>query len=193
MQHIVMLLSHSGEYPCEYKYLKFSTNTPKIIWLTWRNTEKMRHYTWLRMLANVIRMPLRILRMPLRCLRCLRCLHTPYEWNDYTTHAWRIAYKRLDNVTKHGRVSQVTWTCSDNMVTGAPRNCKFSINMVNSLCCSHTVANGLTNVLRSLQMPCHHFKCLAIQMPCHQYEWLTIAYENVAKTMRICYSPGTCS
>ena len=32
---------------------------------------------------------------------------------------------------------------------------------------------NLTNVLRS------------IQMPCHQYEWLAIAYETVEKTMRI--------
>jgi hypothetical protein len=27
------------------------------------------------------------------------CLWTPYTWNDYTTHAWRIAYKHLSNVS----------------------------------------------------------------------------------------------
>jgi hypothetical protein len=66
------------------------------------------------------------------------------------------------------------------------RNGKFSLNMVNASCCSPTVtnivANGHTITTNALQ---------SLQMPCHQYEWLTIAYDNVAKTMRICYSPGT--
>jgi hypothetical protein len=90
----------------------------------------------------------------------------------------------------NSRVSQVTWTCSQNMATRDPSICKFSLNMVNSSYCYHTVANmvanWLTHVLRSLQMPCHHYKCLAIT----KIEWLTIAYENVAKTMRIWYSRG---
>jgi hypothetical protein len=47
----VMLLSNSCEYPCEYENLKFAANSQTIIWLALRNTEEMRHYTWLRMLA----------------------------------------------------------------------------------------------------------------------------------------------
>jgi hypothetical protein len=117
---------------------------------------KIRPYKWFRMLVNVLRMPRQF----------YECLRMPYERNKCTTHAWRIAYKLLDNSTNHGRVSQITWTCSQHMVTWAPRNCKFSLNMVNSPWCSHTVANmvanGLTHILRSLQMPCHHYTCLAI-------------------------------
>ena len=36
----VMLLSHLGEYPCEYENLKFVAESPKMIWLIGRNTEK---------------------------------------------------------------------------------------------------------------------------------------------------------
>jgi hypothetical protein len=32
--------------------------------------------------------------------KCLcECLWTPYKWNDYTSHAWRIAYKHFSNVS----------------------------------------------------------------------------------------------
>ncbi len=35
-----MLLSHSGEYGGEYENLKFAPNSPKMIRLAWRNTDK---------------------------------------------------------------------------------------------------------------------------------------------------------
>jgi hypothetical protein len=34
----LILLSHSGEYPCECGNLKFAANSPKMNRLAWRNT-----------------------------------------------------------------------------------------------------------------------------------------------------------
>jgi hypothetical protein len=74
-------------------------------WYDWPGEilNKIRPYKWLRMLANVLRMPLRMLRMVTIALRMKR-LHN--------ANVWQTAYTHLDNVTKHGRVSNVTWTCS---------------------------------------------------------------------------------
>ena len=47
-----MPLSHCEEYSCEYKNLKFATNSPKIIRLVWRNTEGIEA---LRMFAKFLR------------------------------------------------------------------------------------------------------------------------------------------
>jgi hypothetical protein len=57
----------------------------------------MRPYKWLQMLENFLRMPLRILQMLANAF-ANACERT-YTWNDYTTHAWRIAYKHLSNVS----------------------------------------------------------------------------------------------
>ncbi len=36
----IMLLSHSGEYGGEYENMKFVPNSPKMIRLGWKNTDK---------------------------------------------------------------------------------------------------------------------------------------------------------
>ena len=59
-----MLLSHCGEYPCEHENLKFVANSPKMIRLARRNTEKVRPYECLRNSYESLRIsanPLRII------------------------------------------------------------------------------------------------------------------------------------
>ena len=99
MQQPVMPLSHCEEYPCEYENLKFAANSPKMIRLAWRNTEKVRPYEFLRNSYESLRIsanPLRIkqmgydcfdifLRMHWECVRTacqhLRVLANPWEWH----------------------------------------------------------------------------------------------------------------
>ena len=54
----IMLLSHSGEYPCVCKHVIFAANS--------QNMKQVRPYQWLRTLANC----LRILANFLRSLQC---------------------------------------------------------------------------------------------------------------------------
>jgi hypothetical protein len=116
---LLMLLSNIGEDPCEYKNLKFAANSPKMIWLTWRNTEKTRPYKWLQMIAYVLQMPLQMLRMPTNALanvtNAYECLT-----NETTTQRMRgelhinlstmllnmvESIKSHENAPKHGNMS----------------------------------------------------------------------------------------
>ena len=52
-----MLLSRCGEYPYECKTFIYGANSPEMIRLPRRITEKVRPFKWLRMLPNFIRIP----------------------------------------------------------------------------------------------------------------------------------------
>ena len=73
-----MLLSHCGEYPCEYENLKFAANLSKMIRLSWKNTEKVRPYECLRNSYESLRIsanPLRIKRMGYDCFDIFLRMH----------------------------------------------------------------------------------------------------------------------
>ena len=58
----IMLLSHCGEYPCECKTIIFAANSPEIIRLPRRITEKVRPFKWSRILPNFLRIPANFLQ-----------------------------------------------------------------------------------------------------------------------------------
>ena len=87
-----MLLSHSGEYTCECKESTFAANSPEMIRLPRRITEKVRRYKWLRMLAN-------FLRIPANFLRSLRLLNNQFaEFLVNPFRMLRILTNALANV-----------------------------------------------------------------------------------------------
>ena len=106
-----MLLSHCDEYPCECKTIIFAANSPETIRLPRRITEKVRHFKWLRMLANFS-------RIPANCLRSLRSVcrisgelfanvKNTYECFTITTNALpsiRIYCDVYEDVTKTIRI-----------------------------------------------------------------------------------------
>jgi hypothetical protein len=85
------------------------------------------------------------------------CLRTPYEWNDYTTHAWRIAYTPIANVSLchlfaiYRRVNffftSSSWIRKSNF-----KFVKKSRRMLANPYKCLTIPN---NALSSLQMLCH--------------------------------------
>ena len=107
MELRILYYSHTGEYPCECKQIKFAANSPEMIRLPRRITEKVRPFKWLRMLPNFLRIPANFLRR-LRSVCRISCesfanVKNTYECLTITANALpsiRISCDAYENVTK---------------------------------------------------------------------------------------------
>ena len=111
LQYDQINASESEPESCECKKITFAANSPEMIRLTGRMTEKVRPFKWLRMLPNFLRIPTNFLRS-LRSVCRISCesfakVKNTYECLTITTHALpqiRLSCDAYENVTKTIRI-----------------------------------------------------------------------------------------